>query len=154
VDQTLDVAGAVVHQGVRTVKSLAAETMDAVVGIGTQTASSAQKIASAVIQGASAVGGEAIGAAGTVAGTAIKEISVVGNELTKLLVKTTHGSINVGQDIAVAATGAIKVTLVGGVEAVDAVGTALIKSARGLLLGLVGGAKEVLSAALPAQKTA
>lgn len=146
---TLRTTGVVAKEGLSVAKDVVAGTGQTVADVGTGLTTNAKNVAKGVVTGVSEVGGDVLDVAQQTVKVVITGVADLGVMVGEVAGRAARGTVETTKEIGGNVGGLARSTVEGTLEAADAIGGAVVKTATHILVSVVEGVKEVLSAALP-----
>jgi hypothetical protein len=147
--ETLRTTGVVARDGLSFAKDVATGTVQTVADVGTRLTTNATHVAKEVLTGVGEVGGDVVNVAQQAIKGVITGIADLGAMVGEVAERAARGTVETTKEIGGNVGGLARSTVEGTIEAADAIGGAAVKTATHILVSVVEGVKEVLSAALP-----
>jgi len=146
---TLRTTGVVAKEGLSVAKDVVSGTVQTVADVGTGLTTNAKNVAKGVVTGVGEVGGDVVNVAQQTVKGVIMGVADIGAMVGEVAGRTARGTVETTKEIGGNVGGLARSTVEGTLEAADAIGGAAVKTATHILVSVVEGVKEVLSAALP-----
>jgi hypothetical protein len=146
---TLRTTGVVARDGLSVAKDVVAGTVQTVADMGTGLTTNATNVAKGVMTGVREVGGDVLNVTQQTVKVVITGVADLGAMVGEVAGRAARGTVETTKEIGGNVGGLARSTVEGTLEAADAIGGAAVKTATHILVSVVEGVKEVLSAALP-----
>ncbi len=146
---TLRTTGVVARDGLSVAKDVVAGAVQTIADVGTGLTTHAKNVARGVVTGVGEVGGDVVDVAQQTVKGVITGVADLGAMVGDVAERAALGTVAAAQEIGSNVGGLARSTVEGTLEAADAIGGAAVKTATHILVSVVTGVKEVLSAALP-----
>ncbi len=145
----LRAGGALSGEAVNLTRELAGNAVSATAEVGSSVTGGAARVARGAIGGVVEVGSDLGHAASDLVRGTVQGVVSIGGEVGALADRAVNGTLATANVLARGTIVTVRDTATTAIDAVGTVGKGVVTTATGLLVGLVGGAKEVLNSALP-----
>jgi hypothetical protein len=149
VSNTIKASGSVSGEAVNTVRDVVKGAIAATEEVGAGLVLASKSVAKGVVMGVADVGGDVIKAASETGRTAVRSAADVGGDVALVAKRTVDGVIEAARETGGNAAEVAIAAADGAVEAAGTISKTAVTTVRDVLLGIVGGVKDVASAALP-----
>lgn len=147
--ETLRATGVVAKDGLSVAKDMVTGTVQTVADVGAGLTTNVKNVARGVVTGVGEVSGDVGNVAQQAAKGVITGVADLGAMVGDVAGRAARGTVATAREVGGNVGGLARSTVEGTLEAADAIGGAAVKTVTHVLVSVVTGVKDVLSAALP-----